>query len=142
MTLVCQDSGGLIGLTIPMDMPSRFSRLIVMNTALGTGDAPLREGFLAWRAFSNKSPDMDIAGLMKRGVDRIDRAPRLKPMRRPILTPATRQVCGAFRISCRPVRRSAAQPVAARGRRCWSTEWAGKSFMAIAVKDPVLAPAS
>ena len=73
MTLVCQDWGGLIGLTIPMDMPSRFSRLIVMNTALGTGDAPLGEGFLAWRAFSNKSPDMDIAGLMKRGVARIDR---------------------------------------------------------------------
>ncbi|MFZ8409578.1 alpha/beta fold hydrolase, partial [Staphylococcus aureus] len=44
ITLVCQDWGGLIGLTIPMDMEARFERLLVMNTALGTGDAPLTEG--------------------------------------------------------------------------------------------------
>ena len=37
--LVCQDWGGLIGLTIPMDMADRFDRLLVMNTMLGTGDA-------------------------------------------------------------------------------------------------------
>ena len=36
--LVCQDWGGLIGLTIPMDVPGRFERLLVMNTMLGTGD--------------------------------------------------------------------------------------------------------
>ena len=35
ITLVCQDWGGLIGLTIPMDMADRFERLLVMNTALG-----------------------------------------------------------------------------------------------------------
>ena len=50
ITLVCQDWGGLIGLTIPMDMPARFERLLVMNTGLGTGDVPLGEGFLAWRS--------------------------------------------------------------------------------------------
>jgi haloalkane dehalogenase/tRNA(adenine34) deaminase len=49
-----------------MDMPERFARLVVMNTTLGTGDAPLGEGFLAWRAWSNKSPDMDVAKLMQR----------------------------------------------------------------------------
>ena len=53
ITLVCQDWGGLIGLTIPMDMANRFDRLLVMNTTLGTGDEPLGEGFLQWRAFSN-----------------------------------------------------------------------------------------
>jgi hypothetical protein len=31
---VCQDWGGIIGLTLPMAMPERFERLIVMNTAL------------------------------------------------------------------------------------------------------------
>ena len=40
----------------------------VMNTALGTGDGPLGEGFVAWRAFSNRKPDMDIAALMRRSV--------------------------------------------------------------------------
>jgi pimeloyl-ACP methyl ester carboxylesterase len=38
ITLVVQDWGGLIGLTIPMAMPYRFKRLIVMNTSLPTGE--------------------------------------------------------------------------------------------------------
>ena len=66
IALVVQDWGGLIGLTLPMAMPERFAALLVMNTTLGTGDEPLAEGFLDWRAFSNRNPDMDIAQLMKR----------------------------------------------------------------------------
>jgi haloalkane dehalogenase len=34
ITLVVQDWGGILGLTLPMDMPDRFARLIVMNTAM------------------------------------------------------------------------------------------------------------
>jgi pimeloyl-ACP methyl ester carboxylesterase len=37
VTLVCQDWGGILGLTIPYDMPERFSRLLVMNTVLAMG---------------------------------------------------------------------------------------------------------
>jgi haloalkane dehalogenase/tRNA(adenine34) deaminase len=66
IVLVVQDWGGLIGLTLPMADPRRCRALLAMNTALRTGDQPLSEGFLAWRAFSNRSPDMDIAGLMRR----------------------------------------------------------------------------
>src|SRR5882724_2646374 len=73
VTLVCQDWGGILGLTLPMDMPGRFNRLIVMNTTLGTGET-LTEGFLSWRAFCNRSPDMNIAGLMKRSVQGISEA--------------------------------------------------------------------
>ena len=41
VTLVVQDWGGLLGLTLPTAMPERFSRLIVMNTALPTGEVAL-----------------------------------------------------------------------------------------------------
>jgi pimeloyl-ACP methyl ester carboxylesterase len=34
VTLVCQDWGGLFGLTIPMEMANRFEALLVMNTTL------------------------------------------------------------------------------------------------------------
>jgi len=68
-----QDWGGLIGLTLPMVAPERYTSLLIMNTALGTGDEPLSEGFLAWRSFSNRNPDMDIAKLMQ---------PRLPPSQR------------------------------------------------------------
>ena len=52
ITLVCQDWGGLIGLRLLADMPDRFARLVVANTALPTGDQPMGEAFAAWRAFS------------------------------------------------------------------------------------------
>ena len=67
VTLVCQDWGGILGLTIPMDMPERFSRLLVMNTAIPTGQSP-GEGFEAWRAYNRTQPDMDVGALMKRGT--------------------------------------------------------------------------
>ena len=53
ITIVCQDWGGIIGLTLPMQMPNRFRRLIVMNTALPIG-ASIGEGFAAWKAFTGQ----------------------------------------------------------------------------------------
>ena len=47
LLLVCQDWGGLIGLTLPMARPGRFTRLLVMNTDLGTGT--VTEGVLQGR---------------------------------------------------------------------------------------------
>src|SRR5882724_815660 len=38
IVLAVQDWGGLIGLTLPMAAPRRYLSLLVMNTALGTGD--------------------------------------------------------------------------------------------------------
>jgi haloalkane dehalogenase len=135
--LVCQDWGGLIGLTIPMDMADRFERLLVMNTALGTGDVPLGEGFLAWRAFSNSKPDMDIAALMKRavpGLSGAEAAAYAAPY------PDARYKSGVRRfpnlVPDRPDAGGAA--LSRRARDFWSKEWAGKSFMAIGMQDPVL----
>src|SRR3984957_7330854 len=137
VTLVCQDWGGLIGLTIPMDMPNRFERLLVMNTTLGTGDAPLGEGFLAWRAFSNSKPDMDIAGLMKRAVPSLSDA-EAAAYAAPY--PDARFKAGVRRfpnlVPDRPDAEGAA--LSRRAREFWSKDWAGKSFMAIGMKDPVL----
>jgi haloalkane dehalogenase len=138
-TLVCQDWGGLIGLTIPMDMAHRFERLIVMNTALGTGDTPLGEGFLAWRAFSNSKPDMDIAALMKRAVPALSEA-EANAYAAPF--PDTRYKAGVRRfpnlVPDRPDAEGAA--LSRRARDFWAKNWTGKSFMAIGMKDPVLGP--
>jgi pimeloyl-ACP methyl ester carboxylesterase len=74
LTLVVQDWGGLLGLTLPMEMPQRFERLLVMNTALGTGDVPLSEGFIAWRAYVNKTPDLPCGKLMQRTCQHLTQA--------------------------------------------------------------------
>ena len=139
MTLVCQDWGGLLGLTIPMDMADRFARLIVMNTSLGTGDVPLGEGFLAWRAFNNRSPDMAVGALMKRGVAGLsdeEAAAYDAPF------PDARYKAGVRRFP-NLVPDSPDAPGAALSRRArdfWTKEWSGQSFMAIGMKDPVLGP--
>ncbi len=54
MTLVCQDWGGLLGLPLAAEHAERFSRLVVLNTFLPTGDRPASEAFLRWRDFAER----------------------------------------------------------------------------------------
>lgn len=73
ITLVVQDWGGLLGLTLPIADPARFKRLIIMNTTIGVGAKPT-QGFLDWRAFCNRSPDMKIGALIARGNPHLSKA--------------------------------------------------------------------
>lgn len=137
VTLVVQDWGGLLGLTLPMDMPERITRLLLMNTALATGDVPLGEGFLAWRAYSNSRPDMDVSALHMRSS--------------PILTEAEALAYAApfpdasYKAGVRRfVNLVADNPDAdgaalSRRARTWlNSEWQGETFMAIGMQDPVI----
>ena len=54
LTLVCQDWGGLLGLTIAANHGERFARLVVLNTFLPTGEEKISDAFMHWRAFSQK----------------------------------------------------------------------------------------
>lgn len=73
ITLVVQDWGGVLGLTLPIAFPERFQRFIVMNTSLAVGTPPTK-GFLEWRAYNKRTPDMDIAALMKRSCPHLTKA--------------------------------------------------------------------
>ncbi len=48
ITLVCQDWGGLLGLTLVPSMPERFDRLIIMNTGFLVEPVTL-PAFLEWK---------------------------------------------------------------------------------------------
>ena len=65
ITLVCQDWGGLLGLTIAAEHPDRFARLVIMNTGLPTGDGPPSPAFMAWRNLAEKQTDMDIGRVLQ-----------------------------------------------------------------------------
>jgi pimeloyl-ACP methyl ester carboxylesterase len=139
ITLVVQDWGGLLGLTLPMDDVARFARVLIMNTALGTGDVPLGQGFLDWRAYSNSHPDLNIAGLMARAV------PSLSPAEANAYAapfPDARYKAGVRRfpnlVPDHPDADGAAVSRAA--RTFWQRDWTGQSFMAIGMQDPVLGP--
>jgi len=137
IALAVQDWGGLLGLTLPMDMPERFERLLVMNTALAGGDAPLGEGFLAWRAYVARTPDIDCGKLMSRTC------PHLTPQEIAAYDapfPDLKSKAGVRRFP-QLVPESRDDPGAALSRRArdWlASSWKGGSFMAIGVKDPVL----
>ena len=68
ITLVCQDWGGLIGLRLVASMPERFARVVVANTALPTGDAPLGDAFLSWREFSQSVPEFNAGRIVFGGT--------------------------------------------------------------------------
>lgn len=140
IVLVVQDWGGLLGLTLPMDMPSRFVGLLVMNTSFATGDMPLGKGFLDWRAWSNANPDMAVGKLMGRSN------PQLSPEEIAAYDapfPGIEYKAGVRRfpnlVPDHPEAEGAA--LSRRAREWWSKEWNGKTFMAIGMKDPVLGPA-
>lgn len=139
IALVVQDWGGLIGLTLPMAMPDRFTALLVMNTTLGTGDAPLHQGFLDWRAFSNRSPDMDIGRLMQRACPHLSHG-EATAYSAPYPDASYKAGVRAFPnlVPDRPDAPGAS--LSRQARDFWRNDWTGKSLMAIGMKDPVLGP--
>jgi haloalkane dehalogenase len=54
VTLICQDWGGLLGLTLAANHQERFARLVIMNTFLPVGKEPLPEAFTTWRNFAER----------------------------------------------------------------------------------------
>ena len=73
ITLVCQDWGGLLGLQIAGQMPERFARLVIMNTALPTGEEAVGPGFMAWREYVANTPDLPVGKLFGRSIFPEDR---------------------------------------------------------------------
>lgn len=137
--LVCQDWGGLLGLTLPMAFPDRFVGLLAMNTSFNGGDLPLGEGFEQWRAYSNSQHDLDVAKLMQRST--------------PVLSDAEAQAYAApfpdatFKAGVRRFPRMVADRPdfqgadVSRDARSWfNQEWQGKSLLACGMQDPVLGP--
>ncbi len=139
MTLVVQDWGGMLGLTIPVDMPERVSRLLIMNTGFPIGAQPT-PGFLAWRNYAANTPDMAVGALLQRANPEITDA-EAAAYDAPF--PDARYKAGVRRFpQLVPIAtESADEDVMAIGRAArawWSMQFSGKSFMGIGLADPVL----
>ena len=139
ITLVCQDWGGILGLTLPMDMTDIFSRLLIMNTTLGTGDVQLSKGFLEWRAWVRKNPDMSAGRLLKLTCSHLSEA-ECAAYDAPF--PDIHYKAGVRQFpEMVPDRQDAPGAELSRRAREWlRNKWEGLVFMAIGMKDPVLGP--
>ena len=138
LTLVVQDWGGLLGLTLPVTHPDLVQRLLIMNTGLGVGTPP-GKGFLAWRDYVANTPDFNVGELMGRSEPGLtpaevaaydapfpDATYKAGVRRFPALVPTTEDADGV--------------EVSRRAAMWWATEFGGQSFMAVGTQDPVLGP--
>lgn len=139
LTLVVQDWGGLLGLTIPVDMPERVSRLLIMNTGFPVGAQPT-PGFLAWRKYAAETPDMPVGALFQRAHPTIT-AEAAAVYDAPF--PDARYKAGVRRFpQLVPIASEAADAevmaIGHAAREWWSTKFSGQSFMGVGLADPVL----
>ena len=65
ITLFCQDWGSLIGLRVALENQDRFSRIVLSNGGLPTGEQGMTDAFLTWRKFSREAPRFDIGFLIQ-----------------------------------------------------------------------------
>lgn len=143
--LVGQDWGGILGLSLVMDMAERITRLFLMNTSLPHGEEPT-PGFNAWRAENRSKPDNPVGSWIR--------------SRTPVLTDAEEAAYdapfpdltykGGVRrfpeLIMRPengvlsdsAREGLETSLAA--RRWLAESWQGESFMAIGMQDVVITP--
>jgi haloalkane dehalogenase len=62
-TVVVQDWGGPVGLRWAVENADRVERLVILNTGLYTGR--VSKGFMAWRGFAEKNPDLPIGMIIQ-----------------------------------------------------------------------------
>jgi haloalkane dehalogenase len=66
ITIVVQDWGGPIGLRVAVENDQRFARLVILNTGIfRPGPRWPNPGFLAWREFAEKNPDLPIGSIIQ-----------------------------------------------------------------------------
>ncbi len=85
VTLVVHDWGGPIGLRQAVDMPERFSRLVILNTWLHHHGFPYTDMIRRWRAYVAKFPPG--TGNLPAG-DIVSKWPRIDESRRPAVKAA------------------------------------------------------
>ena len=139
ITLVCQDWGGLLGLTLPQEMPNRFKRLIIMNTALINGQ-PAGPVFAEWKHDIVKNHDVDLINVFKKhapGISDADAQAFDVPF------PDARYKAGVRKFPLLVAEEPHLEGVdtSLKAAEFWNTQWNGETFMAVGMKDPMLGPA-
>ena len=137
ITLVVQDWGGLLGLSLGADMSDRISGLLIMNTAFAVGGQPT-QGFFDWRAYVAATPDLAVDRLMQRTCPHLsdqeaaaynapfpDATYKAGVRRFPALVPTNPEMDGV--------------EISKKALRWWANDFDGRSFMAIGATDPILA---
>jgi haloalkane dehalogenase len=132
VTLVGQDWGGLIGLRLAAEHPERFSRLVVANTGLPTGDIPMPEIWWRFREAIQGAPSIDIGRFVQGGC----RRPISDAVRAAYDAPfPDDSYCAAPRAMPGLVPTSPDDPAAPANRSAWAKLCASTTPMLVAFSD-------
>lgn len=138
VTLLGQDWGGLIGLRLVAEIPERFARFSLSNTALPTGDIPPNEAFQRWRKFSQEDPDFDIGYIVNLFGRGNLTEQEVEAYRAPF--PSDEYKAGARQFPLL-VPTSPDDPAAPANRQAWKVlrEWHKPALMCFSDNDPIMA---
>ncbi len=137
VVLVVQDWGGILGLTLPMALPGRFTGLLAMNTLLATGDVPLSQGFLDWRQMCADKPLFGVGRLLGRGNPHLG-VDECAAYDAPFLNAGHRAALRAFPAMVPDHPQAPGAALSRAARDFWRTDWAGRSLLFVGAQDPVL----
>ncbi len=135
ITLVVQDWGGTLGLTLPVDagFRSKLNRLFVMNTVLPVGK-PLGPHFYEWRSLVRKMPDMPVGQMIREITPQLtdeEMAAYDAPFPDSSFKAGVRMFPELAMVE--PNMEGVTEAEAA--LKFWKEAWSGQSFMAIGGKD-------
>lgn len=136
ITLVVQDWGGLLGLTLPQAMKERFKRLIIMNTALLMEPAN-QDAFTEWKNDIVEPQELALDTFMKKYAPTLDD--------QEAQAYAAPFVDGTYQAAVRKMPKMVANPdqntieISTAAMGFWG-EWDGETFMAVGMKDKMLGP--
>ena len=108
-----------------------------MNTALGTGH--VTEGFRQWRAYANRQPDLPVGKLFRRGKPDMSDA-EVAAYDAPFPDATFKAALRAFPNLVPDGNDAPGAALGCEALAFWRERWAGDSFMAIGMQDPVLGP--
>lgn len=136
ITLVVQDWGGTLGLTLPVDAAFRSSldRLFIMNTSLPVGE-PLGPHFYEWRSQVRNTLELPVGQWIRDsapGLTAAEVAAYDAPFPDGRFQAGARTFPGLAMVE--PEMDGVTESRAA--LKFWAEQWSGESFMAIGVNDP------
>jgi haloalkane dehalogenase len=138
VTLFGQDWGGLIGLRVLVDNLDRFSKLVVANTGLPTGDHKASDGFLRWLNYSQTVENFHVGGIVKGGCKTPMSAETIAAYDAPFPSDTYKEGARQFPVLV-PI--TPDNPASEANRRAWEVlrQWNGKVLTLFSDQDAVTA---